>query len=298
MIPSEFHKPVMVSQILFYLSPKPEKLYLDCTLGGGGHTLTILDATQGKARIIGLDMDPQAIAYAKERLSSFQKSVSLIEGNFIRAGEILKKMNIEGVDGLICDLGLSSWQLEQGSRGFSFQKNEPLDMRMNPRAGFTAADILNTWREDELNALFNRGEVPFASRIAREIARRRAKKAFDTTFDLVNFILGLKLPFSRTFHPATLIFQALRIAVNRELENLSILLSSLPELLNPEGRAVFIAYHSLEDRLIKNSFRTFHQEGFFAVLTKKVVRPSSEEVDQNPRARSARLRAAERRAKK
>ncbi|MDI6869567.1 MAG: 16S rRNA (cytosine(1402)-N(4))-methyltransferase RsmH [Coprothermobacterota bacterium] len=290
-----FHNPVMVSECLHFLSPEPGKTYLDCTLGGGGHSLAILEATAGKALVIGLDMDPEAVSYSRERLSQFEGSVILKEANFIRAGEILKMLNVNAADGLLCDLGVSSWQLEKEERGFSFQKEGPLDMRMNPKAGFTAADILNSWREDEILAVLKKGEVPLALRIAREIVRFRTKKSFHTTQDLVNFLRELRLPFRRTMHPATLVFQALRIAVNRELENLSILLSSLPDLLKPKGRAVFIAYHSLEDRLIKTAFRTFEQNGTFSVLTKKVVRPSEGEIAQNPRSRSARLRTAERR---
>jgi 16S rRNA (cytosine1402-N4)-methyltransferase len=285
----------MVSETLNLLSPKEGNTYLDCTLGGGGHTLSILEATGGKARVIGIDMDPEAVAYSKERLSPFGEKVILKEENFIRAGEVLRELNIKGVDGIICDLGLSSWQLEDANRGFSFQKDGPLDMRMNPRGGFTAADILNSWREDEIFLVLKRGEVPFASRIAREIVRYRKWKSFQTSGDLANFIRQIKLPFKRTMHPATLIFQALRIAVNRELENLSILLSSLPDLLKPGGRAVLISYHSLEDRLVKNSFRIFEQNGTLKVLTKKVIRPTLEEVERNPRSRSARLRGAERR---
>jgi len=290
-----FHTPVMVPECLHFLSPGPGKIYLDCTLGGGGHSLAILEASDGKALVIGLDMDPEAISYARERLSPFGDNIILEEANFIRAGEILRKLNLKGVDGLICDLGVSSWQLEKGERGFSFQIEGPLDMRMNPRAGFTAADILNSWREDEISALLKKGEVPFASRIAREIVRFRVKKSFHTTQDLVNFLKELRLPFHRTMHPATLVFQALRIAVNRELENLNILLSSLPDLLKTEGKAVFISYHSLEDRLIKNAFRIFEENGTFRILTKKVIRPSEDEVKQNPKSRSAKLRAAERR---
>lgn len=285
----------MVSETLFLLSPGEGKTYLDCTLGGGGHSLAILEATGGKARVIGIDMDPEAIAFSKERLSPFGENVIIKEANFIRASEVLKELNIKGVDGIVCDLGLSSWQLEDGARGFSFQKDGPLDMRMNPRGGFTAADILNSWREDEIFLVLKKGEVPFASKIAREIVRYRKWKSFQTSADLANFIRQIKLPFRRTMHPATLIFQALRIAVNRELENLSMLLSSFPDLLRPGGRAVIISYHSLEDRLVKNSFRVFEQNRTFRILTKKVIRPTPEEVLRNPRSRSAKLRGAERR---
>lgn len=290
-----FHEPVMVSETLFLLSPEEGKTYLDCTLGGGGHALAILEATGGKARVIGIDMDQEAIIFSKERLSSFGENVLIKEENFIRANEVLKGLNIKGVDGIVCDLGLSSWQLDDVDRGFSFQKDGPLDMRMNPRVGFTAADILNSWREDEIFMVLKKGEVPFASRIAKEIVRYRKWKSFRTSGDLANFIRQIRLPFRRTMHPATLIFQALRIAVNRELENLSILLSSLPDLLKPGGRVAIISYHSLEDRLVKNSFRIFEQNGTFEVLTKKVIRPTPEEILRNPRSRSAKLRGAERR---
>ncbi len=267
---------------------------MDCTLGGGGHAQAILKAAQGHATLVGLDMDPEAIRSAGETLIANGGLVKLVEDNFARVREVLIRIAVDRVDGLLADLGVSSHQLDDKGRGFSFQTGSPLDMRMNPASTLTASQILNEWPRDDLEALLQRGEVPGAARIAKSIVNFRQRRKFVNSEDLLRVFHELHLPRRRSFHPGTLVFQALRLAVNRELENLSLLLSQLPLLLQPNGRAVFISYHSLEDRLIKQSFKELGRTGVCRILTGKVVRPTREEILQNPRSRSAKLRAIER----
>lgn len=290
-----FHIPVMLEESMTFLSPHPRGIYLDCTVGGGGHARAIMERTDGQAFLIGLDLDPQAIAHAKEVLSPFAENVTLILENFARSKEIIERLQIKALDGLICDLGVSSWQLEQKERGFSFQTDADLDMRMNPGGDFTAADIVNKWREEELRDIFLRYEVPQAERLAKHIVKRRRIAPLHRTNDLLQMLKEMRYYTGRKMHPATLLFQALRITVNRELENLNLLLSQLPALLKEGGRCVFLAYHSLEDRLVKTALRNFSREGSFVLLTAKVQRPSWGEIKENPRAASALLRAAQKR---
>jgi 16S rRNA (cytosine1402-N4)-methyltransferase len=284
----------MVEECVAFLRPRIGGIYLDCTLGGGGHAQAILKAAQGNATLVGLDMDPEAIRFARETLSANSGQVRLIEDNFARVREVLTRIPVDRVDGLLADLGVSSHQLDDKGRGFSFQSGNPLDMRMNPASTLTASQILNEWPQDDLEALLQRGEVQGAARIAKSIINFRQKRKFVNSEDLLHVFHELHLPRRRSFHPGTLVFQALRLAVNRELENLSLLLSQLPLLLQPNGRAVFISYHSLEDRLIKQSFKELGRLGVCKILTEKVVRPTREEILHNPRSRSAKLRAIER----
>lgn len=292
--PRPFHRPVMVEECVAFLQPRIGGIYLDCTLGGGGHAQAILKAAQGKATLIGLDIDPEAIQFARETLGTSSGLITLVEDNFARVREVLSRIPVDRVDGLLADLGVSSHQLDDKSRGFSFQSGSPLDMRMNSASALTASQILNEWPRDDLEALLQRGEVPGAARIAKSIVNFRQKRKFVNSEDLLRVFHELHLPRRRSFHPGTLVFQALRLAVNRELENLSLLLSQLPLLLQPNGRAVFISYHSLEDRLIKQSFKELGRTGVCRILTEKVVRPTREEILRNPRSRSAKLRAIER----
>jgi 16S rRNA (cytosine1402-N4)-methyltransferase len=291
--PLPFHRPVMVAQCLEYLIRGEGGLYLDCTVGGGGHAEAILIRAGGSARLIGLDLDDQALTEAGTRLAPFGERVTLIAANFARAGEVLTRFGVGAVDGLLADLGVSSWQFDQQERGFTFAPDTPLDMRMNRNGQLTAAEILNKWRLDELQALFQRGEVPRSGRLAGAIVTQRRVAPFRTSTDLLRLLEGLGLANRRSFHPATLVFQALRLAANREQENLAMLLSQLPALLNPGGRCVFLSYHSLEDRPVKLALRERDADGSMHILTRRVVRPSEDEVKLNPRARSAKLRAAE-----
>jgi 16S rRNA (cytosine1402-N4)-methyltransferase len=291
---SPFHQPVLVAECVAFLQPRVGGVYLDCTLGGGGHAQAILKAAQGQVTLVGLDMDPEAIQSARETLIANGGQVKLVEDNFARVREALSRIAVDRVDGLLADLGVSSHQLDDKGRGFSFQAGSPLDMRMNPASTLTASQILNEWPRDDLEALLQRGEVPGSARIATSSVDVRQRRKFVNSEDLLRVFQELHLPRRRSFHPGTLVFQALRLAVNRELENLSVLLSQLPLLLQPSGRAVFISYHSLEDRLIKQAFKELGRTGVCKILTGKVVRPTREEILQNPRSRSAKLRAIER----
>jgi 16S rRNA (cytosine1402-N4)-methyltransferase len=289
-----FHCPVMVQECLEFLQPREGGVYLDCTLGEGGHALAILEKTAGKASVIGMDLDGDALESARQRLKTYIDQVQLVHENFARIGEVLARLGVNTVDGLLCDLGVSSRQLDQGERGFSFQVDGPLDMRMNRNGNLTAADILNRWKEEELEAIFERGEVPGAHRLAKAVVGQRRSSPFRTTGDLVRFLDKNGLHNRRTFHPATLAFQALRLATNREPENLSMLLSQLPAVLSGAGRCVFLSYHSLEDRAIKRALRERELDGTLRLLVKKPLCPRPDEIRLNPRARSAKMRAAER----
>lgn len=284
----------MLEESMAFLSPRPDGIYLDCTVGGGGHARALMERTGGQAFLIGLDLDAQAIDHAREFLAPYGDKVTLVLENFARTGEILERLRVKNLDGLICDLGVSSWQLNHKERGFSFQADADLDMRMNPGGDLTAADVVNTWREEELRKIFLRYEVPQPERLAKVIAQKRRTHPLRRTGDLLLLLKEMRYSTGRSMHPATLIFQALRITVNRELENLNLLLSQLPALLKEGGRCVFLSYHSLEDRLVKNALRNFSREGSFVLLTPKVCRPPLHETRENPRAASARLRAAER----
>ncbi len=285
------HVPVLAGQVVEYLRPAPQGLYVDATVGGGGHAERILEAASPTGRLVGVDRDPHALEVARARLARFGDRVQLVRGNFADLPELLARLGIREVDGVLFDLGVSSLQLEQAERGFSFQLPGPLDMRMDPDQEQTAADVVNRLPEGALADILRRyGEEPFARRIARSIVRRRPLR---TTLDLVEAVQAAvpRSRWPRRLHVATRTFQALRIATNRELECLEKALEGLPALVRPGGRVVVISFHSLEDRLVK---RAFHSDPRWRPLVRKPVRPRAEEVRQNPRARSARMRAAER----
>jgi len=302
----EYHDPVLLNEALALLAPSEGKLMVDCTLGGGGHSEALL---RHGANVMALDQDPAALAHARHRLRCFAGQFTALQGNFRQVGDMLSEAGIQGVDGILADLGCSSRQLDDPSRGFSFQAEGPLDMRMNPTAALTAADIVNGEAQEELERIFTEyGEEPQARRIARGLADRRKQHPFRTTTDLANFIQELIGRHGKR-HPGTRVFQALRIAVNDELAALQDFLVQAPKLLKPGGRLVVISFHSLEDRLVKHAFQRYsaatldrpewpaarpNPELCLKVLTRKPVEPSDEEIKRNPRARSARLRAAER----
>ena len=289
---TQWHTPAMVEEVLHYLAVRPEGTYVDATLGGGGHAEAILSRlTTG--RLIGVDKDPMALELAQERLRPFQSKLQLVRSHYDRLPELFEKQGQGPVDGVLADLGFSSLQLGAPERGFSFQEAGPLDMRMDPSSPLTAADIVNHWSEHELVALLRQyGEEPNAHKIARAIVRARPVR---DTRHLATIVTGTRKAKGRQkLHPATRTFLALRIAVNREQEELEQFLLRVPVILKSGGRAVILSYHSLEDRLVKQSFRRDAADGRLRILTKKVVRPTWGEVSANPRARSARLRAAER----
>lgn len=300
------HEPVLLQEALALLQPSPGKLFVDATLGGGGHAASLLAAG---ACVLGLDQDEAAIAATGARLAEHEDHFVALRMNFRGIDRVLEETGVGQVDGIIADLGVSSHQIDTAERGFSFQQDGPLDMRMDPRGPRTAADIVNEWGEEELARVFYEyGEEQLSRRAARAIVSRRAQRPFQRTLDLAEVVASV-LPRRGKTHPATKIFQALRLELNDELGALRDLLANAPRILKPGGRIVLISFHSLEDRIVKQTFARQSAEWLdrpewpeprrnpeysFRLLTKKPVAPSPEEVSRNPRARSARLRAAER----
>jgi len=286
------HTPVLLEETIEALAVQPGGRYIDCTLGAGGHAIAILDRSSSGGQLLGIDADPEAIAVARARLEAYKSSTLLINQNFVNLKAICIKYHFFPVHGILFDLGLSSLQLESSGRGFSFHRDEPLDMRLSPSQEVTAADIVNNFSEAELARLIRTfGEERHSYRIAHRIVQERPIK---TTLQLVGTIEQAVGSRRGRIHPATRTFQALRIAVNRELEHLESALEQAIDLLGFGGRLVVISYHSLDDRIVK---RFMHQEARKACLRlvyKKVITPSLAEVQFNPRSRSAKLRAAER----
>lgn len=290
------HIPVLQKEVIEYLEPKPNKNFIDCTINGGGHTLAILEATAPKGRLLGIDWDENQILNLKSQFppAKFRSRLILVCDNFVNLKEIVKKQNFKQVQGILFDLGLSSWHLEKSGRGFSFLRNEPLDMRYNPENPLTAEKIINYWSEPEIERILKEyGEEKYAGKIAEEITKERKLKPIKTTQRLVTIIrksVPLKYQYFK-IHFATRTFQALRIAVNSELENLKIVLPQALEILKKRGRLAVISFHSLEDRIVKNFFREMFLEGKLEILTKKPIIPNKKEIKINPRSRSAKLRA-------
>jgi len=289
----------MVTEVLVGLNCRPGRLYVDGTVGEGGHATAILDRIAPNGELWGLDQDPAVLKVAEGRLAHQTSRFSLFHRSYTQLGEVLMARGKPGVDGILLDLGLSSYQLERSQRGFSFWGEEPLDMRFNPELpGPTAADLLNSASLRELERLFrDYGEEPRPRRLARLVVQARRRSPFRTTRQLVEVAQqALGPPQGRRRHPATRVFQALRIAVNRELEQLDSFLNQVPGWLLPGGRLVVISYHSLEDRLVKEHLAAWDRAGVMRRLHRKPLTPGAQEVRENPRARSAKLRAAEKSA--
>lgn len=283
-----FHEPVLLQEVLHFLSPAPGKLIVDATVGTGGHAEAFL--VQG-AKVIGIDQDPHSLALACERLRAFGENFVPVRGNFRKLRAILSGLGIPHADGFLFDLGLSSWHLSQAERGFSFQHDGPLDMRMDPDNHITASDLVNGLSKNELVKILREyGEERHAERIAQKIVQSRP---ISTTRELAQLVAQCYPPGNYRIHPATRTFQALRIAVNDELCALQEALPQALEVLSPGGVVCVIAFHSLEDRIVKRFLREGARAGRLRLLTRKPVRPGQEEVRRNPRARSARLRAAQ-----
>jgi 16S rRNA (cytosine1402-N4)-methyltransferase len=285
------HNPVLAGEALRWLQIEPGGTYLDATVGLGGHALEIArQLTTG--RLVGLDRDAGALEIAGERLKEFAGKVVLVQADFSKVDEVARELNVAPIKGILADLGVSSLQLDTAERGFSFRSAGPLDMRMDSRMARTAADIVNETAQTELaDLLYRLGEERDSRRIARAIVRARPIRS---TEQLATVVAGARISRGRQkLHPATKTFLALRIAVNRELEELGQFLDRAPATLAPGGRWVVLSYHSLEDRLVKQEFRRWAREGVVTVLTRKVVRPSEAEIAANPRARSAKMRVAE-----
>jgi len=290
--PPALHRPVLLAETIELLNVRPEGMYIDATLGGGGHAEAVLQRLGG-GKLLGIDRDPVALAGAQRRLEAFGERLVLMKGNFAEIDKLHAESGLPPADGLLADLGMSSLQLEDPSRGFSFNLPGPLDMRMDPETAETAAQFVNRMRERELaDLIFKFGEERHSRRIARAIMRARPIR---TTTELAQ-VVTRAIP-SRTgphhIHPATRTFMALRLAVNRELASLEGFLSKALAVLAAGGRIVVVSFHSLEDGLVKRAFRSWQREGEARILTRKVVRPTESEVRANPRARSAKLRAAE-----
>ena len=300
------HIPVLYDQIMYWLHPQAEGRYLDGTLGGAGHTRGLLELSSPSGRVLALDTDPEAITRARESLTAFGERVILAQGNFGDLKMLAETHHVAPVQGIVLDLGLSSYQLDNEARGFSFQREGPLDMRMNPTQEFTAADVVNSLPAAELaDILWRYGEERFSRRIAQNIVTHRPIR---TTTDLAQAVRQV-VHSREKIDPATRTFMALRIYVNQELEMLEEALPAARDILSPGGRMAIISFHSLEDRLVKQFFQTESRDcicppelpfcvcghrATLKILTKKPVRPSEDEVRSNSRSRSAKLRVAER----
>jgi len=306
-----YHEPVMLREVLDALAVRPGGTYIDCTVGGGGHACGILERSAPDGILIGLDRDPDAMAAAAKRLKTFGKRVTLVQADFRDLLRILGGLGIGNADGVLYDLGVSSHQFDDPERGFTYREDAPLDMRMDPGSDITAADLVNTLSQDELARIIRQyGEERWAGRIAAFIVEERRRRPIRTTGDLVETIKRAVPARARRQgpHPARRTFQALRIAVNAELEALASSLRQAVHILKPGGRICVIAYHSLEDRIVKETFREMAasctcppglpvcrcgREPLLRALTSRPQYPSPGEVAANPRSRSARLRAAE-----
>lgn len=305
------HIPVLFDEVMHWLAPIPDGVYCDGTLGGGGHAGGILEKSGGTARLYGIDRDANAIAAATERLACYPGFTAL-RGNFHDAKALLMEAGAPKLDGALLDLGVSSPQLDEAARGFSYHEDAPLDMRMDESQPITAADIVNTWSEQELCRIFrDYGEEKWAARIAKVVCEHRAKKPLATTLDLVRAVdaaIPQAVRRKEEGHPARRVFQAVRIAVNDELDPLDQALCDLVDCLKPGGRLAVITFHSLEDRIVKRCFARLQnpctcppsfpvcvcgKKPQARVLAKGAVAPTAEEVARNPRARSAKLRICE-----
>jgi len=301
----QYHIPVLLPEVMHYMAPENGKVLVDGTLGGGGHTEAMLKTG---ATVIGIDQDDQALTYARERLAAYADRFTALKGNFATMPQLLEEAGHQQVDGILVDIGVSSWQLDEADRGFSFAKDGPLDMRMNRSTGETAADLVNNASEQELKTIFfEYGEERASNKIVRRLIERREQKPFVTTLDLANFIASI-VPRGGKSHPATRVFQALRIAVNNELGALKELLEKSAAMLRPGGRLAVITFHSLEDRIVKQFFKKASEthidrkewpeprpnpDYHFKLLTRRPVVAGEGELKLNRRSRSAKLRVVE-----
>lgn len=290
------HKPVLVDEVISFLLPYQDGIVVDATVGEGGHSKAILEKVKPKT-LVALDRDIEILTVARQRLAG-HSDVIFVYGNYSRLPDLLVKEGIEEVDAVLMDLGISSFHLEDPERGFSFLQAGPLDMRLD-RVGtsLTAYEVVNEWSEKRLREIIREyGEEPWAKRIARKIVEYRKEKKINSTKELADIVKSAvpRRFWPKKIHVSTRTFQAIRIAVNDELNHLKEALKGIVSLLRPGGRILVISFHSLEDRIVKHSFRKFESKGLGKVLTKKPIVPSQEEIEENPRSRSAKLRVFER----
>ncbi len=286
------HIPVLQKELLKYLNPQKNENFVDATIDGGGDALAVLQETEPKGKILGIDWTPEAIDRLKQKIqeTELKKRLILVCENFVHLKKIVVQENFQDIAGVILDLGMSNWHLEDIPRGFSFQKDEVLDMRYNPKEDLKAEDIVNQWSPAKIERILREyGGERFAHRLTREITKARQVKPIQTTQELVALIERV-IPRKGKIHPATKTFQALRIAVNQELENLTQVLPQAGDVLKPGGKLAVISFHSLEDNIVKHFFRQVENEGKGIILTKNPIVPSEPEKQQNPKSRSAKLR--------
>lgn len=306
------HKSILLTECMDGLSIKPDGIYVDGTLGGGGHSFHILERLGERGRLIGIDQDEDAIKAATKRLEAYENKVTIVRDNYEHFQTILSTLSIPKVDGILLDLGVSSYQFDEADRGFSYRFDAPLDMRMDRRQDFTAKDLLNSYSEAELYRIIrDYGEDKFAKNIAKHIVREREKKPIETTFELSE-IISHAIPMKMRVQggqPAKKTFQAVRIALNRELEVLEESIEEMIKALKPKGRLCIITFHSLEDRIVKKAFRTAEdpcicpkdfpicscgRKSLGTVISRKAICPTALEMEENPRSKSAKLRIFER----
>ncbi|EQF23742.1 ribosomal RNA small subunut methyltransferase H [Clostridioides difficile CD160] len=308
----EFHHvSVLLNECIENLNIKPDGVYVDCTMGGAGHSKEIVKKLSDKGLFIGFDQDKNAINTARERLSEYEGRVKFVHSNFENIKEELEKIGVHRIDGVLADLGVSSHQLDEADRGFSYMQDAPLDMRMDVRCEFSAYDVVNTYTEDELAKIIkDYGEDNWAKRIAKFIVEERANKSIETTGELVD-VIKKAIPKKARIdgpHPAKRTFQAIRIEVNNELGVITKMINDASSIMNDGGRICIITFHSLEDRIVKNAFKYLasdcicpqhlpicqcDKESEVKIITRKPILPSDEEIEVNPRSRSAKLRVAE-----
>jgi len=288
------HQPVLLKEVVQYLAPAPHHTIVDCTVGLAGHSVALLPHLMPSGRLIALDRDEEALELAKQRLIEFAPHVQFVQDTFQHLPDLVARLGVARVNGLVADLGISSLHVDVAERGFSFLREGPLDMRMDRRQTTTAASLVQRLSQPELAYILETyGEERWARRIAERIVETRARTPIQTTTQLARLVAEAmpRKAHPTRIHPATRTFLALRIAVNEELKALEALLASLPGILAPGAHAVIITFHSLEDRLVKRAFQQGAKDGVFQILTKKPVRPEADELAGNPRSRSAKLRA-------
>ncbi|GAA0177264.1 16S rRNA (cytosine(1402)-N(4))-methyltransferase RsmH [Clostridium sediminicola] len=303
------HISVLLNEVLENLNIKPNGIYIDCTLGGAGHSSEILKRLDADGKLIGIDQDANALNYAKQKLSNYS-NVIYVHNNFYNIREIIEELSLDGVDGILMDLGVSSYQLDTAERGFSYMQDAPLDMRMNEEDSLSAFDVVNEYSKEELIRIFREyGEEKFAVRVAGKIIENRENKSIETTLELVDIIKkAIPMKFQKKGHPAKKVFQAIRIEVNKELAILNKSIEDAVDKLNVGGRIAIITFHSLEDRIVKTKFNTLSnpcicppdfpicacgKKPKIKLISRKPIEPTELEKEENSRSKSAKLRVAE-----
>jgi len=295
------HVPVLLKEVIHYLDPQPNENFIDATIGEAGHTMAILEKNKPNGKVLGIEINSelfqklQRVQDENSELST-KKRLIVVNNSYVNLREIVRKNDFHPIHGIVFDLGICSWQIESSGKGFSYQKDEPLDMRFNPNQDLTAAEIINFWEIEEIEKILREyGEERYSHRIALALKEARKKERIIGTQQLID-ILKRTLPKNydnKRIHFATRVFQALRIAVNQELENIRQGLKETIEILGPKSKIVVISFHSLEDRIVKKFFKEQEKNNKLQILTKKPISPSAEEIKKNPRSRSAKLRAAQ-----